>query len=337
MIMDMMRSCYQSSMRLYKDRPDVLTPGRWYFCAPGARVIPFRHSFGSMNWDGKGEDRDPEVGEVRPRGKWCNGRADVAYDGQHYCGSADVWLNGISYADRPGLEVNEDGIPLCCHPRVRFIGDLAIDGMSAQGAGSFGGELCIGGGIGQEDSAAHLGLEGNWQIPTAQDSFTGEISVAGDWRFATEDDRFEGFLAIEGGTPETDVTVFETEQVLPSGIGDTTIVFEGCEPDASPLWDPGTPWQVVVGAAGTNSFTAIIHMGDEDPVGSITYKPQLWINGSLAVEGGEATFDEWPVGAAFVAGDVAVELGDLCQLRFHVTASSTSVSIQVTWVMVRTG
>jgi len=113
--MDYVRSCYRSSMRLYPDRPDVLVPGRWRRCRPGASAIPFLHSFGSQVWDYT-RDFDVSLGEVRGLGAWVNGAGLPQFQGQHFCGGADAWLHGIPYADRPGLDLDDAGVPLCCKP-----------------------------------------------------------------------------------------------------------------------------------------------------------------------------------------------------------------------------
>lgn len=130
--MDFVRSCYFSYMRLYPDRPDVLVRGSWHFCEPGARVIPFPHAFGSQIWDAKGQDGDPRIGEVRGFDGYSKGAAVPRFVGQHFCGSPAVWSNGIPYANRPGLTIEPDGTPTCCHaPRASVTeptgGDLAID------------------------------------------------------------------------------------------------------------------------------------------------------------------------------------------------------------------
>lgn len=113
--MDFLRSCYSSSMRLYPDRPDVLTAGAWHFCAPGARVIPYMDAFVSQNWD-YAIVPDPVVGEVRGRRTWVSGKPVPGYQGMHFCGTGDAWLHGIPFADRPGLPIDAHGVPVCCKP-----------------------------------------------------------------------------------------------------------------------------------------------------------------------------------------------------------------------------
>jgi len=55
------------------------------------------------------------LGEVTPVGDWQRGTTPHQFQGRHFCGDADAWLNGIPFADRPGLELGADSVPLCCH------------------------------------------------------------------------------------------------------------------------------------------------------------------------------------------------------------------------------
>jgi len=113
--MDFIRSCYASSMRLYPDRPDVLTAGSWHFCAPGAIPVPYCHAFTSSVWD-YDQTQVAQLGEQKPRGAWSRGNQLPQFQGRHFCGSIDAWRNGIPYADRPGLALDAQGVPLCCKP-----------------------------------------------------------------------------------------------------------------------------------------------------------------------------------------------------------------------------
>ncbi len=112
--MDYLRSCYASNMRLFNDRPDVLTPGQWYFCPPGAKRVPFMDSFVSQNWDIDPLTLDPRVGEVRGRGAWRRGDPPPRYTGQNTCGTAAQWLNGVPFAQRGLPPRDADGYPTCC-------------------------------------------------------------------------------------------------------------------------------------------------------------------------------------------------------------------------------
>lgn len=98
-------------MRLYKDRPDILTPGRWRFCPPGAIVTPTSVFFARRNdLDDTG---DYALGEVYQRNySWSNGKTQGRLTGLNYCGSSDVWLNGNLFGET--LPLDQGGIPLCC-------------------------------------------------------------------------------------------------------------------------------------------------------------------------------------------------------------------------------
>jgi hypothetical protein len=110
--MDILRSCYRSQMRLYPDRPDVLTWGRWHRCPPNAIVAPLSVFF-SRQWE-KEDEPDQDLGEVyRSSPPWFSGRSDRRLTGLHYCGTR-AWLFGIPYAERPGLVLDTTGMPECC-------------------------------------------------------------------------------------------------------------------------------------------------------------------------------------------------------------------------------
>lgn len=140
--MDQLRSCYRSQMRLYADRPDILTWGRWYRCPPGAIDAP-ASVFYSRRWDDLPYG-DAPLGEVYQRYyQWTNGKADPRLTGQHYCGST-AWTQGILYADRPGLVLDATGVPLCCSALAPAPGGVRIGGRGSFAAppAIFSGSLC---------------------------------------------------------------------------------------------------------------------------------------------------------------------------------------------------
>lgn len=110
--MDLQRSCYRSHMRLYSDRPDILVPGRWYRCPPGAKPVGWTAFFARRN---ELQDTvDAPLGEVyQSRYAYSKTPANPRLDGQHACGGPPL-LEGIPYADRPGLVLDVTGMPTCC-------------------------------------------------------------------------------------------------------------------------------------------------------------------------------------------------------------------------------
>ena len=113
-VMDYLRSCYSSHMRLYPDRPDVLVPGQWYFCPPGAIHLPFFVACASREWDFYDAPEVTGVGEADVIARWLRGDCPPQFQGKHFCGTVDAWLHGISFADAPGLPLGSDSVPLCC-------------------------------------------------------------------------------------------------------------------------------------------------------------------------------------------------------------------------------
>jgi len=83
-----LRSCYRGKWRLFKDRPDIVTAGRYVF-ADGKPHYPGVHNLGSANWMA-------DEG-VRPAGAL----GEVAYDG---------WDNGMSaVALPPAGRIGDEG------------------------------------------------------------------------------------------------------------------------------------------------------------------------------------------------------------------------------------
>lgn len=112
--MGILRSCYKSSMRIYRDRPDVLVPGRWCFCHSGAIVVPFAHAFGPSIWAPNYEEREPdEIGEVE-QGEWCDGSRPPGWTGKRFCGTEREWQQGGLFSAVGDTDFSPLGLPKCC-------------------------------------------------------------------------------------------------------------------------------------------------------------------------------------------------------------------------------
>lgn len=132
--MDFARTLYHSSQRLYRDRPEVLTPGRWRWCPPGARPVPYWHLYG-VSFDNLDRELEPALGEsvLSPRRQYSD-REPTRLTGRGVCGSQEVWEGGGLYAERFVLPVRADGLPVCCPALpVEPTGD-AVGGESIQRA-----------------------------------------------------------------------------------------------------------------------------------------------------------------------------------------------------------
>ena len=128
MIMDYLRTCYRSKMRLFRDRPDIETIGRWMFCPPGAKPLPFAHPFASQVWDPDREKLDPLVGEVPGYLGNTDGFASERYLGQNYCGTVYDWQNGSLFAQQGTPKVDDDDIPRCCKKAPKGAGGIDLGG-----------------------------------------------------------------------------------------------------------------------------------------------------------------------------------------------------------------
>lgn len=131
---DILRSCYRSVMAPYPDRPDILVPGRWYWCPNDARPLGFAHVFESRQWDPSNPvPEEPAVGEQPPRGAWFKGGNGEGVDG-HAHGTRDEWMGVTPYTPdtigrvyagcnvpRPAIVVRPFGPCPDAPARVRFV------------------------------------------------------------------------------------------------------------------------------------------------------------------------------------------------------------------------
>ena len=111
--MDYSPRIYRSHFRPFRNRPDITIPGRWYWCPPGAKALPFAHAMGSMC-----QDQTPRLGHEWDLGEipiWEGIQTHVAnsrYTGQHWCGTIADWQQGAVYGQT--IELDREGVPLCC-------------------------------------------------------------------------------------------------------------------------------------------------------------------------------------------------------------------------------
>jgi hypothetical protein len=125
-VVDLLRSCYTTKMSFFPNRPDLLTPVRWFFTDPGAAVLPFPTKFASGNW-AEQKWTWPGVGEVLPRDRrWKNGANFDGEPGLVWCGTPEQFFNGDTYPPPP-FPRTSNGAPYCCF-QDQLILDLGLDG-----------------------------------------------------------------------------------------------------------------------------------------------------------------------------------------------------------------
>jgi len=112
--MDLLRRCYTTEMRFFKDNPLEIKV-RWYWCADQAEIFPFHTRFGSGNWASERFDW-PGPGEVLGAARpWNDGHFIDGMLGDHHCGPDTTYREGGIY---PGVPLNglPDGRCACCAP-----------------------------------------------------------------------------------------------------------------------------------------------------------------------------------------------------------------------------
>lgn len=94
----LLRSCYSTQMRFFRDSLSTATPVRWYFLPEGSQWVGLENVFNSRNWYG-GTQFWPDLGEVEgsPR-TWVDGSGAPALGGGPF-GDADQWQDGAYLAD----------------------------------------------------------------------------------------------------------------------------------------------------------------------------------------------------------------------------------------------
>lgn len=149
MVVDLLRTAYQTEMRFFRDDPRTTTV-RWYRCKPGALPLPFSTPFRSLN------NVEPDLADVQqelgeqlgaPR-VWVDGSYGGTATGQGYCGTADQWHDGQPLPPDVPVERDSAGTPLCC-PRIEpqntcpnLHSDFDFDTYNCQLAGPWTGFPC---------------------------------------------------------------------------------------------------------------------------------------------------------------------------------------------------
>jgi hypothetical protein len=103
-------------MKLWKDR-DELTPVRWFFTKPGAKVFEPMSSFRSLKtWD-RGSDRTGKVGEKLGVTPYDKGGNSLDYEGLRHCGS-DLAMQEGGASTRDPVIVTGSTMPVCLTAQV---------------------------------------------------------------------------------------------------------------------------------------------------------------------------------------------------------------------------
>ena len=113
-VVDFLRSCYVGNFRLFRDRPDVITRGRYYFSPIGTLPYPGFHLLGSQTWLDKNLDPVVPLGEVIGPTQWSNGAGPAKIIPSVRVGSKDCISNGEEYKNRISLPLTTDGVPSTC-------------------------------------------------------------------------------------------------------------------------------------------------------------------------------------------------------------------------------
>lgn len=223
MVMDYLRRTYKSKMRLFHDAPDVLVPGQWWECTPGAKPLPFPHTFGSSVWiDHQRADWYEGVGEVSEKKVGVRRKRPERLTGQGYCGSRGAFLYGDAIQTQGSLSLDADGIPTCC-PTSRppsKPGD-ADDGTAVQYLRTWSGDA--------DDGTARQWRSEN-QIGSGGDAEDGVAAqIAGSFQIGGGGDAEDGAaVQVAGPYLQTGVAAIAYNVNSGQGASTETVAFAGC-------------------------------------------------------------------------------------------------------------
>lgn len=98
MSVDFLRSCYSSTWKLFKGRPEVTTRGYYYFSPPGTPHCPVPHNLGSRIWTSDEREPEPNLGEVTSAAQsWRDGTLVVPAPPAVVLGDARCLAEGETY------------------------------------------------------------------------------------------------------------------------------------------------------------------------------------------------------------------------------------------------
>jgi len=117
MIVDMVRHCYKTEAKLWRDRPE-LTPIVWFRADEKALYYPDEQFVGSVRTWEKGESNVSHIGERPKTFTYYKGMPPAKYTGDHFCGRAEDFADGGRSGASEAFVTDETGAAGCCQARV---------------------------------------------------------------------------------------------------------------------------------------------------------------------------------------------------------------------------
>ena len=146
--MDGIEAEYDVGMVIWKDRPDIVVMGHWYFCPQGAVAVPYLYPWLAAEWFYGQQFGPPLLGEVTSTIKFCVRPLNPRLIGQVPLGLQTDWEQGSLYTGRPYWQLDIDGLPVAINvPTIAtgtYAGGAGIVGRNfdfgsfARGHGLFG-------------------------------------------------------------------------------------------------------------------------------------------------------------------------------------------------------
>lgn len=132
---DILRACYESSMRFFTGPgAPAPVPGVWFEVPANRPFVPYPHAFFSAryrdekDWDGIGEQKKtPCWGATWP---FYYGHAPASYIGGHICGPRSSWEGKAVWGVAPVIVTDNEGRCPDCPKPMRAGGGLGVGGTS---------------------------------------------------------------------------------------------------------------------------------------------------------------------------------------------------------------
>lgn len=130
--MEWLRSCYGSQWRLWRNRPDILVPGRFAFAPEGTPHFEHWHNLGSRNWRANEPWWHPGLGEDDQAVQvWFGGKLAEPPPPARVVGSLDCLESGAVYPrELATIEEFAGGFPLRCWEPANPVPALTAAGLN---------------------------------------------------------------------------------------------------------------------------------------------------------------------------------------------------------------
>lgn len=114
MAVEWLRSCYAADFRLFRNRPDLIKRGEYYFAADATPFYSHTHNLGSEIWRDRNHPQEVRLGEIAGTRAWRKGDAPAVAARENAIGKPDCIRYGESVENAISADDLVDGWPADC-------------------------------------------------------------------------------------------------------------------------------------------------------------------------------------------------------------------------------